>query len=186
MSQDTDNNYFNLPESDRDYDALDCDPRNQGLSPAEYDDLLKISGKRNVTVRYFKAESDGTHKEDGVDLNRECSDIVLMDGRVGAGGGVAVTIKGGSCKTQLVRMLVTRPGRHCDVEIGNHSDQSWKSCDGTVLEDCLRTDGKPVRVAWGRGSRPKIIGGNVRIVWWWTAVLHLYVYAKHYFPRLIP
>lgn len=182
---DRDNNYYQLPESDRDYDGLDCNP--PAGDPTRYDDLLKISAKRNVTVRYFKAEGDGSHYEDGIDLNRECRNVILMDGRVGAGQkGVAVTIKGGSSDIKLVRQLVTRPGRHCDIEIGNHSDQSWKSCDGIELEDCLRSDGQPVRVAWGRGSRPKIIGGNVRIVWWWTAVLHLYVYAKHWFPRLVP
>lgn len=184
--KDTDFNYYQLPESDRDYDGLDCDPRSKLLKPSAYDDLLKISAKHNVTVRYFKAESDGTHREDGVDLNNECANVVLMDGTVTAGQkGVAVTIKGGSCRTKLVRLVIDRPGRHCDIEIGNHSDQSWKSCDGTVIEDCLRADGQPVRVAWGRGSRPKVTGGHVEIVWGWTVVLHLYVYAKH-FLKFIP
>lgn len=184
MSKDSDRNYYQLPESDRDYDGLDCNP--PSIDPERYDDLLKISGKRNVTVRFFKAEGDGYHFEDGVDLNRECADVVLMDGRVGAGRkGVAVTIKGGSCDTQLVRLIVTRPGRYCDIEIGNWSDQSWKSCDGTIIEDCLRSDGQPVRVAWGRGARPKITGGHVKIVWWWTIALHAYVYAKRYL-KFIP
>jgi hypothetical protein len=186
VSKDTDFNYFQLPFSDLDYDGLDCDPRTKFLNPSAFDDLLKISAKQNVTVRYFKATSDGTHREDAVDLNNLCQAVTLMDGTVTAGAkGVAVTIKGGSCATRLVRLVIDRPGKYCDIEIGNHSDQSWKSCDGTVIEDCLRRDSQPVRVAWGRGKRPQIIGGHVKIVWWWTAVLHAYVYAKHYL-KFIP
>lgn len=182
MSHDTDNNFWVIPESDRTYEDLNCDPRATGAIPANYDDLLKGSAKRNVTVRRFVSESDGTHKEDGIDLNNECDRIVFEDGRVGSGRGVAVTIKGGSCNTELRRIVITRSGRHCDIEIGNHSDQSWKISSGTLLEDVVRADGEPVRVAWGRGSRPTIIGGNVKINWSWTVALHVYVYAKHFLP----
>lgn len=183
---DKDTNFYNLPESDRGYKKLNCNPLAVGMSPAGFDDLLKVSDKRNVVVREFIAESDGTHFEDGIDVNHECENIQFIDGRAGSGTkGVAVTIKGGSCNVSLERVVVTKPGRHCDIEIGNHSDQSWKSCDGTALRDVVRADGQPVRVAWGRGRKPRIEGGNVRIVWWWTAVLHLYVYGKHFFPRLI-
>lgn len=186
MSQDRDNNFYQLPESDRDYRNLNCDPRAQyggQIDPAAFDDLLKISAKRNVTVHGFVAEAGGLHIEDGIDLNNECRNIELAYGRVGAGRkGVAVTIKGGSCEITLRNLHITEPGRGCDIEIGNHSDQSWRKCQGIVLEELERADGRPVRVAWGRGDRPTIIGGNVQIAWGRTVLLHLYVYAKHYLP----
>lgn len=187
MSQDRDNNYWQVPESGREYAGKLLNPANGGYDPAGFDDLCKVSQKHDVTVRDFVAESGKKHIEDGIDVNNNCERILFKDGRVGAGRkGVAVTIKGGSSSISLEGVVVTDPGRHCDIEIGNHSDQSWKPCERIFIADCRRADGQPVRVAWGRGSRPIIRGGNVRIVWWWTVALHLYVYAKHYFPRLIP
>ncbi len=183
---DTDNNYYQLPESDRDYRNLVCDPRKDlggQMDPADFDDLLKISAKRNVTVHGFKAEAGGRHIEDGIDLNNECHNIELAYGQVGAGRkGVAVTIKGGCSEITLRSLLITEPGRGCDIEIGNHSNQSWRKCQGIVLEDLERADGRPVRVAWGRADRPTIVGGNVQIAWGRTVALHLYVYAKHFLP----
>lgn len=186
MPQDRDNNWFNVPADNATYSGDDYNPTASGADPSQYDDLLKLSCRVGVRVSHFNADSGGLHIEDGVDLNRECESCVLEDGEVGAGRkGVAVTIKGGCRGITLRRLLVVTPGHGCDIEIGNWSDQSWRPCSNIVIEDALRADGKPVRVAWGRGKKPTIRGGNARIAWGRTLALHLYVYGKRWLPFLV-
>ena len=191
MSRDTDRNYYDLPESGtpaapRVYEYLDCDPRTAGVDPATRDDLLKISRKHDVAVRAFAAASDGSHREDGVDIMNESERILLENGRVQAGRrGVAITNKGGNRGVTCRRLLIVAPyGRFTDIEDGNWADQSWRKTTGTVYDEIARADGQPVRYAWGRADRAQLRNGKYRIVWWWTAVLHLYVYTKRLLPFL--
>lgn len=182
---DTDRNYYNLPASGTpgcpyDYPGLNCDPRANGDSPAAYDDLLKVSGKTDVVVRDFLAASDGTHKEDGIDLMRESARVVFRHGTVQAGrAGVAITNKGGNSDCTFEDILIIAPyGKYVDIEDGNWADQSWRRGTGNVYRRIRRADGQPVRYAWGRAGKARLVDGQYRIVWWWVAVLHLYVYGK--------
>lgn len=192
MSRDTDLNYYNVPESGepgrpRVYPGLDCDPRSEDIVPATRDDLLKCSAKHDVEIVDFAAVSDGTHREDGIDLMNECERVVFRRGRVQAGRkGVAITNKGGNRGCTFEDILIVPPyARFVDLEDGNHADQSWRKTAGTDYRRVRRADGAPVRYAWGRAERAGLLEGRYRIVWWWTAVLHLYVYAKHWF-KFIP
>lgn len=187
---DRDLNFFNLPANGSGergrparYAGIDCDPRIQGLLASDYDDLLKVSAKRDVDLEDFAAVSDGTHKEDGVDLMNECERVNFRRGRVQAGRkGVAITNKGGNRDCTFEDILILPPyARFVDIEDGNHADQSWRKTTGTVYRRVRRADGAPVRYAWGRADRAQLLEGRYRIVWWWVLVLHGYVYAKHWF-----
>jgi len=191
MPQDKDSNYFDVPESGtpgnpRIYEGVevDCDPRHAGIDPATKDDLLKCSAKHDVLVRNFVAVSDGTHKEDGIDLMNESERVVFENGRVQAGRkGVAITNKGGNRDCTFRRVVIEAPyGKFTDIEDGNWADQSWRKTTGTTYDEIARSDGKPVRYAWGRAARARLLHGQYEIVWGWTILLHLYVYAKRAIP----
>lgn len=173
---DKDINYFNVPDGTSLLEGLIVSPDN----PGQYDDLLKVSGKQNLVIRDFEVRGVGI--EDGIDCNRLCENVLFENGKVDSGKDLAFTIKGGCRNIHLKNILITRPGNHCEIELGNHSDQSWNKTTGVILENVRRADGKPVRVAWGRADKPKVIGGNVKFCWGWTVLLHFYVYLKHWLP----
>lgn len=195
MSRDRDLNFFNFPAAGANgdpgapahYPGLNCDPRSVGANPADYDDLLKVSAKHDLRITDFNATSDGMHKEDGIDLMNRCERITFEGGRVQAGRkGVAITNKGGNRDCTFRDIVILPPyGRFVDIEDGNHADQTWHKSTRTTYDNVRRADGAPVRYAWGRADRARLLNGRYRIVWWWTAVLHLYVYAKHWF-KFIP
>jgi hypothetical protein len=45
----------------------------------------------------------------------------------------------------------------------------------------MRTDGKPVRVVVGNAEKPSVVGGNVKILFWRSLGLKLFVWGKGLF-----
>jgi len=187
LSRTPDNNgtSYDQPEHDgRTFSHMNYDPVQSGRDPTQVDDILKVSGRSILTITDFiAATAGGVHREDGVDLNNGCYRCAFVRGTVQAGkGGVAITNKGGNCLTLFRDIVILPPyGRFTDIEDGNHSDQSWKKTTLTLYDNVHRADGKPVRYAWGRADRATFTNTKVKIVWWYTIALHVYVYVKQIF-----
>jgi hypothetical protein len=175
---DTDNNFANY------YDQGPAEPliglEIAPVEPGQYDDLWKLSNAHGWSFAGFRVS--GRSREDGQDLNRNCHGNTFEDGEIESGRNVAITCKGGSCGNLWRRVWIKGRGKFADIEFGNYSAQSREPSSGNILHDVKHRDGKPVRVAYGPGSKPIIQGGSVTIVWWYTALLHLYVPLKRILP----
>lgn len=159
------------------------DPRREGLDPAAFDDLLKLSHVQRAMLRGFAVRGGGLQRENAIDLNRECADVILDCFSVEAGRQNAVTIKGGCVRTTITHLVIERAGGHCDIELGNWSDQSQAPVRSTVLENVSRADGKLVRLRVGHAERPIIVGGNVEYLWLQSLALKVYWWAKFAWTR---
>jgi hypothetical protein len=49
--------------------------------------------------------------------------------------------------------------------------------------NCKRSDGLPVRVRVGWADRPVVIGGNVKILFWQSLMLKVYVFILNLFSK---
>lgn len=186
LSRTPDKNFISFAsdgDNGKTFDRLNGDPRAESLLPRDYDDLIKVSGRTGLTLTQFTAASDGTHREDGIDINNESVHCTFRSGVIQAGKkGVAITNKGGNIDTRFENIVIIAPyGKYVDIEDGNHSDQSWKKTTGTIYNKVKRLDGKPVRYAYGRADKASFVDTDVKVVWWYTAALHVYVYVKQLF-----
>lgn len=162
------------------------DPRADGLSPAQFDDLLKLSHARDVLVQRCTIRGGGEQRENAVDLNRNCRNIVLADCVLEAGRQNALTIKGGCELVTVARVTIEGAGGNCDIELGNWSDQSTAPVRGVRLLDVRRSDGRPVRLRVGRAEMPRIEGGNVRLDRLGSLRLKTYWWGKYIARNLFP
>ena len=150
----------------------------EGESASNYDDVLKFSNAQDCSFADGYVEGG---RENAVDINRNCRNILIRDTTLKGGDHCSVVIKGGSRAIDLLRVLIVPGGGHYDIELGGWSDQSKEKTGLVLLEHVMRTDGKPVRVAVGNAKRPMVYGGNVKVLFWWSLGLKLYVWAKGIF-----
>jgi len=181
-----DRNFLSFADRrDEHHDGLNVDPRVEGKDPADFDDLLKISHCRGLVFSNFVVQGAGRQRENAIDLNRECSGVLLIGGTVEAGKQNAITIKGGCTNTILRRIVILRPAKKCDIELGNHSDQSAQRTTHTYLHDVTRSDGQRVRVTVGHADWP-IATGDTQIErqYFRSYRLKAYLALKRIFPAL--
>lgn len=173
---------------------LVVDPSTEGLDASLYDDLFKLSHVTGAQVTGLTVRGQGKQLENAIDMNRVCTDIVIENARLEAGLENAITIKGGCKNVTLRNITIERAGGHCDIELGNWSDQSPDPVTGVHLINVARADGQPVRVRVGHADRPTIEGGNVKILfwaslalkaYWWTCRFKAWVFRAK-FPVLMP
>ena len=176
-TKDVDNNYMSLADTSDVFLTMLLLPR-KGDNPTDYDDTLKFS----------KAESCGIDSsyiiggtENAIDMNRECRWITVRDTTLVGGDHCAVVIKGG-CEFVTLQGVLIRPGGGAyEIELGGWSDQSRKKTRQVHLLHVMRTDGKPVRVVVGNAEKPSVVGWNVKILFWRSLGLKLFVWAKGLF-----
>lgn len=152
--------------------------------PQEYDDILKISGSSYVTVADCIVNPTGGNREDGVDIMRESKHIQFFNTRVGCGGKYAFTIKGGSDDVLLADVVVTgNPGKEkVDIDIGNYASTCPDVKTGRViLDNVTHETGRTVLVRVGWAKWPVIKGGNVKVLFWQSLGLKIYVFFKRLF-----
>lgn len=154
------------------------DPREQGLDPAMFDDLLKLSNAEDVRVFHCIVRGGGLQRENAIDLNRNCRNVMISDVRVQAGKQNAITAKGGCKNLLLRRVLIEGAAGNCDIELGNYADQSFERTTGTMIDSVRREDGKPVRIRCGDADWPVIVNSNVKILYFESYRLKLYVWLK--------
>jgi hypothetical protein len=150
-------------------------PAASGVDPSTIADTWKFSGDKNITATNCSSYGG---EENALDINNGCSDfkftgIALIGGK--AGGQVT---KGGCTNMAFTNVVFTPdPAAPYDVEWDGFSDQSRDYSMGT-LTNYTRTDGQPVRLVFGRFHSPKIVGGNIKILWGRTIGYHAYNLAK--------
>ena len=156
---------------------LTIDPRADGLSADQFEDIYKFSDKHGITHRNIWVLGAGV-KENAIDINNRCSGLLFEDVAVMGGNQSGVLIKGG-CRDVVFRKIVFGScGPRCDVLIGDWSDQSNDKTTGVVLDRLIRSSKDPVRVIVGRGDWPEIIGGNVKILYFQSYLQKVYWWIK--------
>lgn len=157
------------------------------LSPT-YDDILKISNVQNAVLDSCSINSTGGNREDGVDIMRYSTHVILSNCTVGAGQKYVFTVKGGSDLVEIRDTLITRPGggwERVDIDIGNYSTTVPDARTGLVIiRNVKRLDGKPVRVRVGWADRPMIVPSEgVKVLFWQSLALKAYVWFRRHFWR---
>ena len=136
-------------------------------SASTYSDILKFSNQQNYVLENAKVAQG---KEDSVDINNNCSNIILSgEFGIGGGGTQVMTIKGHSTNINIVG---TSHGNR--IEIGNWSDQSYDVSENITL-NINSVNGKPIMVAVGRATNIKLLGdckkdlmrGILISAYWW-------------------
>lgn len=148
---------------------------------AAFSDTLKFS-----KVEYAKAQSCVIWgcKEDCIDMNRYCNNIIVEDCVLIPSGKFGVTIKGGTRNVVLRDVTFHGHGKEVDIDIGNWSDQSAEMTTGITLSNVKSDDGRPVvvRVLWG--DDPNVIGGNVLVKKYPLWMVWIYRLLRKY--KLVP
>jgi len=166
---DTDRNYLSIADVvGRSYQDLRVDPAAEGHDPREFDDTLKLSHARNITINGLVVNGGS---ENAIDMNRGCAGVRIDHATLVGGDHCAVVIKGGSYDIALERVTIHRERSAYDIELGGWSDQSMERTRRVVLADVRRSDGEPVRVVVGHADRPTIVGGRVRVLFWRSLAL---------------
>jgi len=167
--RDTDHNYFSIADVDgATHRDLVLDPRREGHDAREFDDTLKLSHARNITILGLFVRGGS---ENAIDMNRGCAHVRIDHATVLGGDHCAVVIKGGSTDIALERITILNPSSAYDIELGGWSDQSMERTRRVVLAEVRRADFEPVRVVVGHADRPAIIGGRVRVLFWRSLAL---------------
>lgn len=176
-----DRNYLSIADVDgKIIHDLRIDPSHEGHNPLDFDDILKFSHARNVQAqRLFVAGG----RENAIDLNRGCENVVVENTLLEAGRQASVVIKGGCRNITLRHVAITNVTGWCDVLIGDWSDQSWEKTTEVHLLHVSRNDGQPVRVVVGHADWPEVMGGNVRILRRPSYALKCYWWAKYLWVR---
>lgn len=182
----SDNNYPPGNFCDQDsllIDGLVLTPPDQG---AGFDDLLKLSHVTNSTFKNVRVLG-GKQRENALDVNNNSCGNSFENLDLYAGQECAILCKGGSSNNTWRETTILRSGGHCDVYIGDYSDQSHEWCKNNRFIDLARSDGDPVRVRWAWGDRPIVTGNsNVKFQYCLSAVSFLYVLFKTLLhPKLI-
>ena len=160
---------------------LTVDPGPEG--DETYDDLLKLSHVRSASFRNLVVLG-GRQKENAIDLNRGCLDV-LIDGAVVQGGRQnAITIKGGCSDITLRDVTIKRGGGNCDIELGNHSDQNFNRTRRVRLIRVRMDDGSPVRLRVGHADEPSIVDCEVERQFRASLGVKFYVAARQLYARL--
>lgn len=174
----SDRNYFSISQNKFTVDSGGPNPHEVTELPSDnvfsppdgaenYSDILKFSNQQGFTILGCKVDQG---KEDAVDMNRGCEDIIL-DGEfgIGAGGSQVITVKGG-CKN----IWVTGISHGSRIEIGNWSDQTYNYSENIVL-NLRSTNGSTIKVSIGRAKNVSLQGdckkdtfGSLKLTaYWW-------------------
>ena len=186
MNNTPDKNYLSFADREREtHELVILCPEIDGERSEDYDDILKISHCREFTFRDCHVCPEGLQREDGVDIMRFSRTIAFFNSRVAAGRRYAFTIKGGSSEILLRNVIITRPGRFVDIDLGNYSHNADGKTGKVTLDNVVRADGKPVRVRVGWADQPIVIGGNVKILVVQSYLLKIYVHAKRLLAKIL-
>ena len=181
--QDTDRNY--LSYADRDGVVLEdtsIDPELDGInSRLAFDDILKLSHATNFTGRRLSVYGGS---ENALDMNRGCENVLIEDSHLSGGAQCSMVIKGGCRNITLRDVILHDPAESSyDIELGGWSDQSQDQTEGITLDHVARADGAPVRVVLGNAAMPRIIGSNVKVLFWRSLALKGYILVKRLLKR---
>lgn len=166
-----DNNYYSIADQTNVEVVAFANPSN----PLLYDDILKLS---KATVIHIHESVIQGGKEDAIDMNRNCEDVIVEDVEVHPNGSYGMTIKGGTKRVTLRNVMFTGRAKSYEIDLGNWSDQdkTHKTTEVT-LDNVFHVDGNPVRVRVLYADAPTVLGGNVKVTTipgWIVAILRFF------------
>jgi hypothetical protein len=153
-------------------DEFICPPHSERY---DYDDILKFSHVSKARVSRISVVGGN---ENAIDLNRECDDVVFNKVFINGGLQCAIVVKGGSTNIKFNDVEIASEQGHYDIELGGWSDQSKKRTRNVTLSNISRLDGKPVLVVVGNAELPSIKGGNVKVLFWRSLALKLFIFYR--------
>lgn len=143
------------------------------------DDLLKCSKLTNSRFDTCAIYGNANVRENAIDCNRYCENITFSSCSITGGNQSAIVVKGGCKNVRFIACNVTpSPKSWCDVLMDDWSDQSKNPSTGVDLTGLKRTDGKKLRIVFGRWTKPLYDERNARICWIATIGLHAYNILK--------
>lgn len=143
------------------------------------DDLLKCSKLTNSRFTDCKILGNENVRENAIDCNRYCASVTFLGCKIQGGNQAVVVVKGGCSNIRFLDCTVT-PSRKswCDVLVDDWSDQSKNPSTNLDLTGLVRTDGKKLRIVFGRWVKPAYDKETARICWIKTIGLHAYNIVK--------
>jgi RNA polymerase sigma factor (sigma-70 family) len=139
MNNTPDKNYLSFADREREtHELVILCPEIDGERSEDYDDILKISHCREFTFRDWHVCPEGLQREDGVDIMRFSHTVAFLNARVAAGAKYAFTIKGGSKEILLRNVIITRPGKYVDIDLGNYSHNADGKTGKVTLDNVVR------------------------------------------------
>ena len=176
-----DKNYYSIADQDTVIVENTTFPE-PGIDASEYSDIFKLSHSKNVQVRNCVIYGG---KEDCVDMNRECENILFENVTVHSGGKYCFTIKGGTKNVTLKNVIVDGHGTEMDIDLGNWSDQSSNLTTNIILDNVNSKSGEPVKVRVLWADKPTIVGGsNVKLMVIPRPLYAIYRFLRKY--KLVP
>ena len=151
-----DKNYYSIADQS-DIVIGNIEFPDKGINSQDYSDILKLSHASNITVKDCIITGG---KEDCIDMNRMCENVLIEDTHLFSGGSYCVTIKGGTKNVTLKNVTIDGHGKETDIDLGNWSDQSSELTTGIVLDNVQSKTGMPVRVRVLWANKPTITGGS--------------------------
>ncbi len=145
-------------------DELVIDLVAAGIDPATISDAFKNSGVRRLRIGKLVVRTGGKVNENAFDANFEGDEV-----EIGYAGGIeleegrqnAVTIKGGCTRYKLWNGVVNGRGGHCDIELGNRSDQSTRKTRDVSLINWSHADRAPLRLRVEQAEWPFLLGSSI-------------------------
>lgn len=138
--------------------TVDWSDRVIGVSGGrDYEDALKFTSQLTAFKGYFGTVYSGL--ENCADLNNRCRAVSIhADDWVANGGKYPFTIKGG-CSAVAISGRLIGHGAECDVDAGNHSDQSKEWVKDWTL-NLISGDGSPIVIRCLRAEAPVLVEGS--------------------------
>jgi hypothetical protein len=140
-------------------DELIVDLPAAGIDAANFSDVVKFSHATNVHIRHLVVRTNGRQREQAVDMNRNCTGIMIDVLELDEGLENALTIKGGCDDITIGRLIIHGSGGHCDVEIGGYSTTKGKTT--RVKIGSVEHDGAATRVRIGAADWPVVDSGLI-------------------------
>lgn len=176
-----DKNYYSIADQDGVVIENKTFPE-PGIDTNEYSDIFKLSHASNITVKNCTIYGG---REDCVDMNRECKDVVFENITVHSGGKYCFTVKGGTKNVTLKNVVIDGHGSEVDIDLGNWSDQSSELTTNIILDNVTSKSGIPVKVRVLWAEKPLVVGGsNVRLIVIPRPLYAIYRFLRKY--KLVP
>lgn len=131
-------------------------------NPQDFDDIMKFSDCRNVTVT---SKDVAAGRENCVDAVRG-SYYEWIACTFASGSGIATFTIKGAINGWLINDCLIGRGKKCEIEVGQYDDY-WKPGRSPTRNGMVSlnrtTDGKPIRITLWDADAPKVVGNDVKI-----------------------
>lgn len=156
----------------------------QGIDLNQISDIFKLSHVQNIHIKRLIVLCGGLQKENAADFNFECTNVTIDHMELEEGDQNAWTCKGGCSAIKIGALGIHASGRaHCNIELGNWSDQSKKKTHDIKITELVEVvGGGVVQIRVDYASRPQIQQGNIHWQIWQGLLIDLWVRIRLILP----